>query len=214
MRAPEGRNENMQGQETTTALKPTRASFIRGLPVDMPVQEVIERGREVGLEIQPSDIHAARYYMRQQGGGAEAPVNGAAGNKPVGNGTNGHASNGKSVLSPTLLHDAAKRGSEKEIKHAGVQLITSRPVEAHGAGATTANGSSGAQAITANGVKGASAVVAKPANKGGRGKLYMPEPTGTPEEQLRLMIRRLGTKRTRSILEEMEAGFRLAMKRK
>jgi hypothetical protein len=31
----------------------------------MPVEEVIERGREVGIELQPSDIHAARYYMRQ-----------------------------------------------------------------------------------------------------------------------------------------------------
>jgi hypothetical protein len=31
----------------------------------MPIAEVIERGREIGIELQPSDIHAARYYMRQ-----------------------------------------------------------------------------------------------------------------------------------------------------
>jgi hypothetical protein len=58
----------MQVEETTqsTPLRPTRAGFVRGLPLTMPVEEVIERGREVGIELQPSDIHAARYYMRQQ----------------------------------------------------------------------------------------------------------------------------------------------------
>ena len=57
----------MQVEETTpsTPLRPTRASFVRGLPLEMPVEEVIERGREAGIELQPSDIHAARYYMRQ-----------------------------------------------------------------------------------------------------------------------------------------------------
>jgi hypothetical protein len=59
--------EDMQVEETTpsTPLRPTRAGFVRGLPLTMPVEEVIERGREVGIELQPSDIHAARYYMRQ-----------------------------------------------------------------------------------------------------------------------------------------------------
>jgi hypothetical protein len=57
----------MQLEETTTttSLKPTRASFIRSLPLEMPVEEVIERGREAGIVVQPSDVHAARYYMRQ-----------------------------------------------------------------------------------------------------------------------------------------------------
>jgi hypothetical protein len=52
--------------EDTQHLKPTRASFIRGLPLSMPVEEVIERGREIGISIQPSDVHSARYYMRQE----------------------------------------------------------------------------------------------------------------------------------------------------
>jgi hypothetical protein len=47
-------------------LKPTRASFIRSLPLTMPVDEVIERGREIGISIQPSDVHSTRYYMRQE----------------------------------------------------------------------------------------------------------------------------------------------------
>jgi hypothetical protein len=57
----------MQVEESTptTSLRPTRAGFVRGLPLTMPIAEVIERGREAGIELQPSDIHAARYYMRQ-----------------------------------------------------------------------------------------------------------------------------------------------------
>lgn len=54
----------MQAEETL-ALKPTRTSFIQALPESMPVDEVIERGREIGIVIQPSDVHSARYYMRQ-----------------------------------------------------------------------------------------------------------------------------------------------------
>lgn len=55
----------MQADETQT-LRPTRTSFVRSLPESMPVEEVIERGREVGLNIQPSDVHSTRYYMRQE----------------------------------------------------------------------------------------------------------------------------------------------------
>jgi hypothetical protein len=62
----------MQTAEKATPLKPTRASFVRGLPEDMPIEEVIERAREVGLELKPSDIHSARYYMRQAAAGQTA----------------------------------------------------------------------------------------------------------------------------------------------
>jgi len=75
-RVRNGTGIDMQAEDTSQ-LKPTRASFIRGLPESMPIAEVIERGREAGLEIKPSDIHAARYYMRQAatspGGGRSAP---------------------------------------------------------------------------------------------------------------------------------------------
>lgn len=50
---------------TATPKETTRASFVRGLPEDMPLEEVIERGREAGLDVKPSDVHAARWYMRQ-----------------------------------------------------------------------------------------------------------------------------------------------------
>jgi hypothetical protein len=52
--------------DETQQLKPTRASFIRALPLSMPVDEVIERGREIGISIQPADVHSTRYYMRQE----------------------------------------------------------------------------------------------------------------------------------------------------
>lgn len=55
----------MQTKSTTTSLQPTRAGFVRSLPVSMPVEEVIERGRDAGITLQPSDVHSARYYMRQ-----------------------------------------------------------------------------------------------------------------------------------------------------
>jgi hypothetical protein len=55
----------MQADETQT-IRPTRTGFVRSLPETMPVEEVIERGREVGLTIQPSDVHSTRYYMRQE----------------------------------------------------------------------------------------------------------------------------------------------------
>lgn len=52
--------------DETQQLKPTRTSFIRALPLAMPIDEVIERGREIGISIQPSDVHSARYYVRQE----------------------------------------------------------------------------------------------------------------------------------------------------
>jgi hypothetical protein len=53
--------EETQTSATDLSLKPTRAGFIRSLPLAMPVEEVIERGRELGIVLQPSDIHALLY---------------------------------------------------------------------------------------------------------------------------------------------------------
>lgn len=60
--------------DETQQLKPTRGSFIRSLPLSMPVDEVIERGREIGISIQPSDVHSARYYMRQEDDARQSAV--------------------------------------------------------------------------------------------------------------------------------------------
>lgn len=91
----------MQVEETTQSeLRPTRAGFVRALPLSMPVEEVIERGREAGIQLQPSDIHAARYYMRQGGGAPQQlTLGGTFANKREGRNGSAQvldASNGKS----------------------------------------------------------------------------------------------------------------------
>lgn len=63
------KREIMKAIDTTnnpTFPKTTRAGFVRALPITMPVADVIERGREQGLEIKESDVHATRYYMREE----------------------------------------------------------------------------------------------------------------------------------------------------
>jgi hypothetical protein len=150
----------MQAQETTTPLKPTRASFVRGLDVNMPIAEVIERGREAGLEIKPGDIHAARYYMRQaaaaQNTGAPQLVRGTTTVAQV-----------KRELS--TVH-AVTRGNEA--------------------------GHSDKERSGSNGASKASAAA----------KSRKPTPIlgGSPEEQLRLIVMRIGTERARSIIEQVE----------
>ena len=110
----------MQVEETTqsTPLRPTRAGFVRGLPLSMPVEEVIERGREAGIELQPSDIHAARYYMRQAAAADSADIpqqlllGGTFVTKPVGR------ANGPARVSPngqSSSNGAAQAKSEDRL---------------------------------------------------------------------------------------------------
>jgi hypothetical protein len=44
----------------------SRSAFVKSMPVDIPVQDVIERGQKQGLDIKAADVHAARYYMRKE----------------------------------------------------------------------------------------------------------------------------------------------------
>jgi len=161
----------MQGQETTTMpLKPTRASFIRSLPIDMPVEEVIERGREVGLEIQPSDIHAQRYYMREAAT-SEVPV------KPL----TPQTTLGVSFTSPTSPQDKENRFVKSA---AAVRVVTGGAAQSAPANQTQSNQVS--QAST------------KPRLK------LAPEPSGTLENQLRVLVLRLGIERTRRMIDDLE----------
>jgi hypothetical protein len=104
----------MQVEETTQSspLRPTRAGFVRGLPLTMPVEEVIERGREVGIQLQPSDIHAARYYMRQQqaAGGTSIPQQlllGGTFTAKRGNGNQAHAVDGANANGANGINTSA-----------------------------------------------------------------------------------------------------------
>jgi hypothetical protein len=163
----------MQGQETTTTttpLKPTRASFIRGLPESMPVAEVIERGREAGIEINPTDVHSARYYMRQAAGLPPAPGSYAPPSEQAG-----------------ALAVPAKRDPAKEPpKPSGAQYITRRTVEANVPAKTRAAAAPPPR------------TAAKP-----RAKVAV-RSTDSMEEQLRLIVMRIGSDRAREIIEEVE----------
>jgi len=116
--------EDMQVEETTpsTPLRPTRAGFVRGLPLTMPVEEVIERGREAGIELQPSDIHAARYYMRQMQAAESSSIpqqlllGGTFVTKPVPRGgvvVKSHGANGSSVANGASSTNGSAQSTEK-----------------------------------------------------------------------------------------------------
>lgn len=87
---------------TTTTAAPTltKAGFVRAQPEDMSVEDVISGGAKKGLEIKAADVHAARYYMRQQNT-KDGSKKGAKVAKKAGNGrkkataaTNGSKTNG------------------------------------------------------------------------------------------------------------------------
>lgn len=204
----------MQLEETTTtsSLKPTRASFIRSLPLEMPVGEVIERGREAGIEVQPSDVHAARYYMRQ------AAAQEAASKPP-------------SIAQQLMLGGTItpRRDDVRDVKDdkdetAGLTKI-----------AGVRNGSSATRTVMvrpaprpepepepskrARGAKGARQdksarpeisiddVLEAVAPKGRgtrRAAVAPPAIDGSMEEQLHSLVLRLGTQRAREIIEQIE----------
>lgn len=130
----------MQVEETTQSdLRPTRAGFVRGLPLSMPVEEVIERGREAGIQLQPSDIHAARYYMRQGGGAPQQLTLGGTfaskrDGRNGGNGANGaggqllDASNGKSdALKKTSVVNKLVDPDDDDDEDAAPAVLASAP---------------------------------------------------------------------------------------
>lgn len=53
--------------------KISRAQFVKGVPLSVPVADVIALGKKQGMRIKPSDVHAARYYMRKSAA-ASSPV--------------------------------------------------------------------------------------------------------------------------------------------
>jgi hypothetical protein len=183
----------MQSQETTSQLKPTRASFIRDLPLSMPIDEVIERGREAGLELQPSDIHAQRYYMRQAS--APAPEAPTPKSTPTATqlvlGVTGASMNG--VSKRDSGRDSG-RDDARSVKGSSVHVMTALNADARGA-------ENDRSLLAALGTLSKTAAAAAKA----RARLPAPLATGTSaDEQLRTLILRLGTERTRTIMAELE----------
>jgi hypothetical protein len=149
----------MAAEQTTTSLKPTRGGFVRGLPLSMPIEEVIERGREAGLELQPSDIHSTRYYMRQAAAAEAARKSSVTQQLQLGPGFIGQAA--KAAEAKPASDDEPDGGND------GVERRV-----------TTRNKRTLKQAQAA-----AAAV----------------------DGQLRVLVLRLGTDRTRAIIAELEA---------
>jgi hypothetical protein len=152
----------MSAEQTTTSLKPTRGSFVRGLPLNMPIEEVIERGREAGLELQPSDIHSTRYYMRQAAA-AEAARKSAV--------------TQQLQLGPGFIGQAAKA--------AEAQQASGEEAEA--------NGIEGVERRSTN------------ATRNKRALKHAAAAAAALDDQLRVLVLRLGTDRTRAIIAELEA---------
>lgn len=183
-------------------MKPTRASFIRSVPISMPVEEVIERAREAGLDLQPSDIHAARYYMRQAATGSPSPKRTIV--QPRIRDT---ASEANGAANAT--HDANDAKESREPQQKVIEsFFTVRSVDANGK-------TSPSQARSGREAPARSARVTRdytetttPARKT-RGKRAVPIQTtlddSESEEQLRQLIVRLGSARTREIIDEAEA---------
>lgn len=166
----------MSAEHTTTSLKTTRGSFVRGLPLSMPIEEVIERGREAGLELQPSDIHSTRYYMRQA--------------------TAAEAARKASVtqqlqLGPGFIGQAAKAAEARQASGDADDDEAHEEREAHEA-----------RAGGANGVERRTATRNKRAPK----HATLSSVSGLSlDDQLRVLVLRLGTDRTRAVIAEVEA---------
>jgi hypothetical protein len=231
MRAQKGL-EHMQVEETQTSMtntgmKPTRASFIRSLPLAMPVDEVIERGREVGIQVQPSDIHAARYYMRQQSaaetaskpptiaqqlmlGGtisAQRDQDETVGLTKIAGVRNGANGGTRAVVTApaapaapvnkVTAPSAGKRQTEREPR---VQTRSARSdKDKRSERAEKAVGS--ARTHIEISIDDVLKSAATPKSRGGR---RAPGVNGSMEEQLHTLVLRLGTQRAREIIEEIE----------
>jgi hypothetical protein len=177
----------MQAEDDSTPLKPTRASFVRGLPESMPLEEVIERGREAGIQLNPSDVHSARYYMRQE---ALAKLS----SRPVSVVPQFVQATPAARTTPVARPTPEKPKPEvKQTSFLGLHAANSgkqRP--------TVKPRRMPAVAAPAPALKG------KKRAKGATPTLPPAIRSGSLEEQLRQIVMRIGTERARSIIEQLE----------
>jgi hypothetical protein len=172
----------MQGPETSSStpspLKPTRAAFIRGLPEAMPVEEVIERGREMGISINPSDVHSARYYMRQQA-----------------------ASQSAKAASQAVPAEAGRRTVLWSVKPGRVPVPSSAEEaepEQQRPAVPAAGNSAGVAGLNGRGRKRGKAAA--------RGATPSEAATAGLEAQLQVIVLRVGSDRVREIIARMESA--------
>lgn len=213
--------EETQTSMTNGSLKPTRAGFIRSLPLAMAVEEVIERGREAGLELQPSDIHAARYYMRQAAaaeaaskpptiaqqlmlGGtisASRDQDETAGLTKIAGVRNGATRvNGRGAVPETNTASSAatQRETRAEAKEAKVVEAKSKRRERAVRGAVREP-----KRLAEISIDDVLQLAAPKSRGNGRGRAA-PSIDGSMEEQLHNLVLRLGTQRAREIIGQIE----------
>jgi hypothetical protein len=179
---------DMQADETLS-LKPTRASFIRSLPEAMPIEEVIERGREIGLVINPSDVHSVRYYMRQS-----TKV------EPTRKSTASMASTAATSATSTSTLDRA--GIAATVKR-NYELIEAQQTDLpdHSPAPVT----NGKKKRGTNGVEPVARAQPVVKERPKRRPAATPIEIRAMEQQLRTIVARIGTDRAREILDELEA---------
>jgi hypothetical protein len=185
----EDTERDMQVEDESTPLKPTRASFVRGLPETMPLEEVIERGREAGIQLNPSDVHSARYYMRQE---ALAQLSARPSAPPQ-------------LVQATPVARVTPGKPKAEVKATSMLGLRapSAPSSAHATSAAR-GGKKSVEVKSRRGRASAPAAVPVPAPAPAKRAKAAPKLDGSLEEQLRQIVMRIGTERARRIIEQIE----------
>lgn len=180
----------MQAEDDPMPLKPTRAGFVRGLPETMPIEEVIERAREIGLPLNPSDVHSARYYMRQE---ALAKLSSRPSSVP-------QLVQASPVLRPKPEVVVRAKPEEAKPEPAPTNILGLRSATN---GKVRANGSGSKDRRTQ--------AQARPAAPPAKQQRLLQPPSLPPlkfnkglEEQLRQIVMRVGTERARQIIKQIE----------
>jgi hypothetical protein len=189
------------GPETSSSsssLKPTRAAFIRGLPESMPIEEVIERGREAGISINPSDVHSARYYMRQQAASQSAKAASASAKAAIAS---------EAAASSAADGTTTRRTVLWSVKPGRVPV----PPAADPSDPDEKRSSASSASVMA------SAVVNGRGRKRGKGaRAAAPSEAATAqlEGQLQVILLRVGSDRVKQIIARMESAERVKLSAK
>lgn len=182
----------MQAEDDPMPLKPTRAGFVRGLPETMPIDEVIERAREIGLPLNPSDVHSARYYMRQE---ALAKL-----------------SSRPSSVPQLVQASPIARPKPEVVVRAKPEEAKPEPAPTNILGLRSATNGKARASGSGNGPKGRrTQAQARPAAPPAKQQRLLQPPSLPPvkfskglEEQLRQIVMRIGTERARQIIKQIE----------
>jgi hypothetical protein len=156
----------------------------------MPIEEVIERGREAGIQLNPSDVHSTRYYMRQE---ALAQLSSRPASVP------------QLVPATPFVRATPDKGKDKDkdkVETKPTTNILGLRAASSGKGRPAVKETRRSPAPAASAASIAAAAVAE-AKKPGKQSPPV-QLRGSLEEQLRQIVMRIGTERARRIIEQIE----------